>query len=140
MIRNILAVIIGLVIGSFVNMALILTGHHVIPLPEGADVSTMENLKASMHLFEAKHFIFPILAHAVGTFAGALVAGLIATRRHLLICMIIGIAFLIGGTINAFTLPTSALINTIDLVLAYIPTAGLAYWLVSFKKRRSDTL
>ena len=43
----------------------------IISPPKGVDVTTMEGLKAYLHLFEPKHFIFPFLAHALGTFAGA---------------------------------------------------------------------
>lgn len=78
MIRNILAVIAGIVIGSIVNMALITASSAVVPPPPGADLTTYEGLKASMHLFETKHFVFPFLAHALGTLVGALVAALIA--------------------------------------------------------------
>ena len=72
--RMLLAVAIGFVLGSVVNMALITVGGKVIPPPAGADITTMDGLKASLHLFEARHFIFPFLAHALGTLVGALVA------------------------------------------------------------------
>lgn len=72
--RNVLALIVGLVIGSIVNMGLITVSGHTIPPPAGADVTTSEGLKAAMHLFEPKHFVFPFLAHALGTLAGAAVA------------------------------------------------------------------
>ena len=39
----------------------------LIPPPEGADVTTLEGLKTSMHLFQPKHFLMPFLAHALGT-------------------------------------------------------------------------
>lgn len=54
--KNILAVVTGAVIGSVVNMSIITMSGSVIPPPEGADVTTMEGLKASMHLFQPKHF------------------------------------------------------------------------------------
>lgn len=41
-VKNILSVVAGFVVGSLVNIALINIGPYVIPLPEGADVSTME--------------------------------------------------------------------------------------------------
>ncbi len=78
MVKNVLAVIAGLVIGSVVNMGIIRISGSIIPPPEGADVTTMEGLKESMHLFQFKHFIFPFLAHALGTFVGAIFAALIA--------------------------------------------------------------
>lgn len=57
--KNILAVVTGAVIGSVVNMSIITMSGSVIPPPEGADVTTMEGLKASMHLFQPKHFLMP---------------------------------------------------------------------------------
>ena len=71
MFRLILAVIAGLVVGSLVNMALVMLSGHVIPPPAGVDTATTEGLKAAMPLFEPKHFLFPFLAHAVGTLVGA---------------------------------------------------------------------
>ncbi|MGB5739447.1 MAG: hypothetical protein WBM54_08860, partial [Woeseia sp.] len=80
--RNLLAFLLGLVVGSGVNMGLIVTGHSVIPLPAGADASTTESLADSMHLFGPEQFLFPFLAHALGTFAGALLAFMIAGSRQ----------------------------------------------------------
>ena len=68
-IKNILAVIAGVVFGSVVNMGIILIGGSIIPPPDGADVTTMEGLKACLHLCEPKHFLMPFLAHALGVFA-----------------------------------------------------------------------
>jgi hypothetical protein len=50
-VRNILAVIIGIVVGSVVNMSLINISSSVIPPPNGVDVTTFEGLSATMHLF-----------------------------------------------------------------------------------------
>jgi len=81
--RNTLAVIAGLVVGSIVNMSIILISGSIIPPPNGADVTTTEGLQASMHLFEPKHFLFPFLAHAIGTFAGALTTALsVASNKN----------------------------------------------------------
>jgi hypothetical protein len=41
-IRNILAVICGIVIGSIVNMGIITISGSIIPPPNGADVTTLE--------------------------------------------------------------------------------------------------
>jgi hypothetical protein len=68
--RNICAVILGLAVGGAVNMALIKVSPHVIPPPAGVDVTSTKSLSASIHLFEPKHFVFPFLAHALGTLAG----------------------------------------------------------------------
>ncbi len=69
--RNALAVIGGIVVGMVVNMGLVTAGPAIVPLPEGADVSSMEALRDSMELFTPANFIFPFLGHALGTLAGA---------------------------------------------------------------------
>jgi hypothetical protein len=119
--KNILAVVAGIVVGSMVNMGLITISGSVIPLPEGVDPSDMESLKSSMHLFEPKHFIFPFLAHALGTLAGALVAALIAASHKMKFALGVGAFFLLGGIANVFMLPAPSWFIAVDLVLAYIP-------------------
>jgi hypothetical protein len=80
--KNILAVLAGVIAGSFVNIMLVNVGPSVIPLPEGADVSTMEKLRDSMALFTPANFLFPFLGHAVGTLAGAFVAAKLAASGY----------------------------------------------------------
>jgi len=129
-IRNILAVIASVVIGSAVNMGIITISGSIIPPPDGADNTTMEGLKESMHLFQPEHFIFPFLAHALGTFAGAFLAALIATTHKMKFALGIGIFFLIGGIYMTFMLPSPTWFTILDLVVAYIPMAYFAGKLV----------
>src|SRR5690606_26595529 len=112
--KNILAVVAGLVIGSVVNMALISISGSIIPPPNGADITTTEGLKATMHLFEPKHFIFPFLAHALGTFAGALVAAAIAASHKMRFAIAIGVFFLLGGIASIFMLPSPLWYTIVD--------------------------
>ena len=125
-VKNILAVISGLVLGSIVNMGFITISSSIIPPPDGADVTTMEGLKAAMHLFEPKHFIFPFLAHAIGTLVGAFVTTLIAASHKAQLAFVIGALFLAGGIANVFMLPAPMWYNIVDLVGAYIPMAWIA--------------
>lgn len=125
-VKNILAVLAGFIIGSLVNMGIIMISGTIIPPPDGADVTTMEGLKASLHLFEPKHFVFPFLAHVLGTFAGAFLAAKIAVSHHMRFAMIIGTLFLIGGITNILMLPSPTWFTILDLVVAYIPMAFLA--------------
>ncbi|MEQ1595175.1 MAG: hypothetical protein ABL985_08745 [Casimicrobium sp.] len=123
--RVLFAIVLGLVVGSVVNMALITASGKVIAPPVGADVATMEGLKASMHLFEPKHFLFPFLAHALGALAGAFVAALLAPNRSLVPPMVVGALFLAGGIANVIMLPSPMWFTLVDLLLAYLPTAWL---------------
>ena len=124
-VRNILAVIACIVVGSAVNMGLIMISGYIIPPPEGVDPTNMENLKASMHLFEAKHFIFPFLAHALGALVGAFLAALIAVSHKMKFALAIGVFFLLGGIVIIFMLPSPLWFTILDLAIAYIPMAWL---------------
>jgi hypothetical protein len=127
--KNVLAVIAGLIIGSIVNMGIIMISGSMIPPPEGGDITTLEGLKATMHLFEPKHFIFPFLAHALGTLVGAFVATKIAVSRKQFMALLIGVFFLIGGAINISMLDGPMWFNGLDLLMAYIPMAYLGWML-----------
>lgn len=118
--RNILAIVLGIVIGSMVNMFLVMKGS----LPEGVN---MENLSESMHLLQAKHYFFPVLGHALGTFVGAFVAALVAVNNKFKYSMAIGVFFFIGGIANVFMLHFPILPAIIDLTIAYFPMSFLAW-------------
>lgn len=125
--KNILAVVLGLILGSVVNMGIIMISGSIIQPPNGADVTTMEGLKESIHLFKPKHFLFPFLAHALGTLAGAFLATLISVSHKMKMAMLIGIFFLIGGITNIIMLPSPTWFTVLDLAGAYIPMAWLGY-------------
>jgi hypothetical protein len=133
-IRNILAVLAGAIFGSAVNMGIIMISGSIIPPPEGVDNTTMEGLKAGMHLFQAKHFLFPFLAHALGTFAGAMLAAIIAANRKMLFALVIGGLFMAGGIANIMMIPSPLWFTIVDLFGAYIPMAFLAGKLVLKKQ------
>lgn len=123
--KNILAVIAGIVFGSLVNGAIIMVSGSIVPPPNGVDMTTEEGLKAGMQLLEPKHFIFPFLAHAVGTFVGAYIAARIATKK-IFFAMAIGFIFLIGGIWMVIIVPSPMWFTIVDLVGAYLPVAYFA--------------
>lgn len=124
--RNVLAVLAGIVIGGVINSALITVSPSVIPPPAGVDVTNAESLAGSIHLFEPRHFLMPFLAHALGTLAGALAAWLIAATHKARFAYAIGVVFLAGGVAASFMIPAPAWYIAVDLLLAYLPMAWLA--------------
>ncbi len=124
--KNVLAVIAGVLAGGVLNMGIIMISGSVIPPPNGADVTTMEGLKESMHLFEPKHFLMPFLAHALGTLLGAFVTAKIAATHKMRFAIGVGCWFLLGGIINVIMLPSPIWFTLLDLGVAYIPMAYLA--------------
>ena len=125
--KNVLAVVAGVIIGSMVNMGIIMISGSIIPPPEGGDITTMEGLKSTMHLFEPNHFIFPFLAHALGTLVGAFVAAKIAAGKKMLMALLVGLFFLIGGTVNIAMLGGPMWFTALDIIVAYMPMGYLGY-------------
>ena len=122
--KNILAVIAGWLIGSTVNMALVTVGHSVFPI-EGLDPNDMEALAAVMPTLSAEYFIFPFLAHALGTLTGAIVVTLLVVNHHTKFALGIGAFFLLGGIAASFMIPAPTWFVATDLILAYIPMGWL---------------
>lgn len=122
--KNILAVVIGWLIGSFINMSLIKLGHQIIPI-SGVDINNMEALAQVMPTLESKYFIFPFLGHALGTFVGSLVTGFIAFNHKMKFALLIGVLFLLGGIAVNIMLTGPTWFTIVDIVFAYIPMAYL---------------
>jgi len=123
--KNVLAVVAGVAVGMLVNFGLVTISGIVIPPPEGVITNDMESLAKSMHLFEARHFIFPFLAHALGTLVAALVAAKMAVSHHMQLALGIGAFFLLGGIAAVTMLPAPLWFEVLDLVGAYLPMGWL---------------
>lgn len=126
LVRNLLALLLGVVAGAAVNMALVSISSVLIPPPAGVDVTNTESLSLGIDLFEPKHFIMPFLAHALGTLTGALVAYLIAASYKIHFSYLIAVFFLCGGVAASLLIPGPLWFISMDLVLAYLPMAWLA--------------
>ncbi|MEM1191067.1 MAG: hypothetical protein AAGI72_21220 [Pseudomonadota bacterium] len=126
--RIIAAILGGLILGSVVNIMFITIGSALVPAPPGVDVNDAESIAAGIHLFAIRHFIFPFLAHAAGTFVGALVAFAIARHYREGLAWLLGGLNLLGGIAAATMIPAPIGFLLLDLVLAYLPMAYLAIW------------
>ncbi len=127
-VRTIVFIIVGLVVGSIVNMILVRLGITLVTPPAGADMSTPEGIKAAMPLFSAQHFIFPFLAHALGVLVGAYVATRWSHSASRTPAIIVASLFFIGGLAAVFMMPGAPMwFIALDLVVAYYPMGMLGY-------------
>lgn len=124
-VRNVLSVLIGAFIGGMINGKIIAISGDVVPLPVGADVTTMEGLKASLPLFQPINFLMPFLAHALGSFFGAIIAYFISNEPKMRSALLVGFMFLLGGIYMVIKVPAPLWFSILDLVVAYIPMAFL---------------
>ena len=126
-IKNILVVLGGCLFGSAVNMGLIIAGNQLIPFDDG-----MNPMNANM--WEIKYFLFPFLAHAIGTLSGAFIAAKFSASYHMVLAICIGIFFLLGGISMVFIMPAPVWFIVADLSLAYIPMRWFGWQLTGQKK------
>jgi hypothetical protein len=123
--RIALALVVGIAAGSAANMALIMLGPTLIAPPPGVDMATAEGIGAAMPLLEPRHFVMPFLAHAVGTFVGALAGSVIAVSRRSVVAYAIGTLFLCGGIAASVMIPAPTWFIVLDITAAYLPMAWL---------------
>jgi nitrate/nitrite transporter NarK len=104
MIRNILAVVVGLAVGMAVNMALVLLNAYVLyPMPEGTSMQDPEQLNAYIATLPIAAFLVVLAAHLGQSFFGGWTAARLGASRPMMLAMIVGVLSLIGGCINMTT-------------------------------------
>lgn len=125
--KNILFVIGGFVVGSIVNMAIVFISFKLLPLPEGFDMNDPDMINRAIESFKPVHFVYPLLAHGLGTLAGAFFTARFVSNAKLQYAMIIGLLFFIGGIMNMQEIIAPMWFNVTDLIVAYFPMAWLGY-------------
>lgn len=108
MIRNICAVLIGLVAGMAVNMAIVMLSTVLYPMPEGVGFNDREGLAAYIETLPVTAFLIVMLAHLGQAFVGGWIAAIISRNSSMLVAMVVGILTLLAGLYNLSTLPAPA--------------------------------
>ena len=133
--KRTIVIILSIFIGAQVNGAFLTLGTTLIPPPEGCSLNTMEGLKAAVPFLEAKHYLFPFLAHAIGTLISAVLITRFLKSQQFVLAMMAGVLFLIAGISMVIMLPETPIwFILVDLIVAYIPMAYLGYKL-GFKSK-----
>ena len=124
MIRNVVAVVVGLVAGMAVNMALVTLDVALYPMPEGVDFSDAEGVAAYMGTLPLAALLIVLAAHLSQAFVGAWVAARISSNQPMVVAMIVGTLTLVGGVVNmkSIPMPTWMMVE----FLLYMPLAYAA--------------
>ena len=122
---HLLFFLLSLVLGSLVNMSVLELGQQLIPLPAGVNPENMDSYRTHQHLMEARHFLFPFLAHALGTLVAGFCAAKLARNHKMSYALGTGLIFLLAGLMMVFLIPAPIWFCATDLLLAYLP---MAYW------------
>ena len=129
MIKNILAVILGLIIGNIAIMSLHYLGLYFYPLPEGVDMSDMTAIAEYVKIAPLGSLLMVMLAHIGGTFIAGVSTTLLS--KEIVVSYIVGGFFTISGIWNLYLLPHPMWFN-IEVVL-YLPAAVFGFKLFAKK-------
>ena len=122
--KNIAIVILGIIVGMIVNIGLIILGGTIFSPSENFEPMNAMN-------WDFKYFIFPFLAHSIGTLTGALIVSKLSNKSSIILPLIVGLYFLMGGIYMITILPAPMWFVLLDVVLGYIPMALLGWKLAN---------
>ena len=106
MVRNVVAVVVGLAVGMVVNMALVMLNVGVLfPMPEGTSMADPERFAAYLAALPATAFLVAVVAHLGQAFVGGWTAARLGASHPVVLALIVGGFTLVGGVINLIQLP-----------------------------------
>jgi len=106
--RNICAVLVGLIAGMAFNMALVMLDSLLYPMPEGLEFDDAEGMAIYIESLPLIALLIIMLAHVGQAFVGGLVAASISRTSPMLVAMIVGSLSLLGGIFNMMNMPLPA--------------------------------
>lgn len=124
--RNIVAVVAGMITGSVVIWLIELLGHSLYPPPEGVDPSDPESVRTIMETIQAGALWMLVLAYAVGALVAGFVAAAVSRDASKNAALITGGVLLIFGLINLLMIPHPVWFWVVSLAV-YVPFSWIGY-------------
>lgn len=120
-------VVIATFIGGIANYAFVELGYLVVPSPEGFNMHDEKEFMLAVSHFQPIHYLFPFLAHGIGSFVAAYLATkALGTKSAWVLPSAL---FLIGGMMMIQLVPSPIWFTILDLGLAYLPAGYAGYHL-----------
>ena len=105
MLRNIAAVVVGLIAGMVLNMVFVFLNLVLYPMPEGLDWADTDGVAEYFASLPMMAFVIVLIADVGQAFFGGWIAARISRNRVMLVAMIVGFLSLAGGIVNAMQIP-----------------------------------
>ncbi len=113
--KNVLATIAGFIAASLIVYLIEQIGWKFFPLPDTINPMDAESLKQNIDLIPKGSMIFVILAHAIGTFSGMILAGFIS-KKSLIPSYIVGGLMILATITNLVMIPSPIWFIILDLL------------------------
>lgn len=124
MAKNILAVIIGVIVGGLVIYGIESINMVRFPWPENLSMEDKEAFAEYVNSLPVDALLTVIIAHALGSLVAGFVCGKITPNKHITLGLICGVVFLLGGIMNLVMIPHPLWFMVADL-LVFLPFAWL---------------
>ena len=129
MLKKILAILLGLIVGNVAIILLHYLGMYCYPLPAETDMNDMNAIAEYVKNAPLGSLLMVMLAHIGGTFIAGLSTTLLS--KEIIIAYVVGGFFTIMGIWNLYLLPHPMWFN-IEVVL-YLPAAIFGFKLATKK-------
>ena len=97
MLRNVIAVIIGIIAGMALNLGILEINYLAWPIPKGLDISDSAQLQNYLDTLPVLAFLGAMAAHLAQSFGGGWVAARLGSSHPMLLAMIVGTVSLAAG-------------------------------------------
>lgn len=124
MLRNISAVLLGIIVAGLGIAAIEALGHKVFPPPEDLDPSNAEAMAAALSAMPIPALLFVPLAWFLGTTAGTAVAANLSPSGKLRNGLIVGTVMLAGGLTTLTMIPHPLWLSVLG-VLVFFPATWI---------------
>jgi putative membrane protein (TIGR04086 family) len=105
MLRRVVAILAGLVVGFLVVALLSMVSGMMYPPPPDLNINDTEGLMAHMQSLPPSAFMMIIFAHSLGTFTGAFLASKLARANKFYYGLFVGALFVVASISNDMMLP-----------------------------------
>ncbi len=136
--RDIIAVLVGWIVGMVSNMAFVFLNVALYSMPEGVTFDDKEGFAAYLETLPLTAFLIVLVAHLSQAFFGGLAAAGISRKRTMTVAMIIGVLSLIGGYINMQSIPLPTWM-WIEIPLYLVVSWLAGYLVVSSRVKAAST-
>lgn len=98
--RNVGAVLLGLIVGSMANMAIVMVNFQIFPMPEGMDQNDPAAMTEYISGLPTAAFLVAIAAHMAQAGLGGWVAARVGASRPVVLALVVATLTLVGGVAN----------------------------------------
>lgn len=121
--RSILSIVAGVAVGVLAVFFLEMINLSLYPVPSDLNIESKVEMNAYIKSLPYSAFVMIVIAHVVGAFLAAFIAGMVARSKRIRIGLIAGAFLLVFTILNAFSVGQPNLISAIDILLT--AAAGL---------------